>query len=148
MKYSPEELYFGPLQMQARTPVFLSKWQRILREKQKTLSQLARARQTVPEEKVQDITLRDALDHRVAGLTINRPSIQIGRLMPFSNLASLITPSPVDSLPAHDRRPLGYVLGPTLHMGVFVGRKELSSRIHIVAHQLAVPRPTAISAMA
>ena len=58
VKYSPEELYFGPLQMQARTSVFLAKWQRILREKQKTLSQLARARQTVPEEKVQDITLQ------------------------------------------------------------------------------------------
>ncbi|MFJ7883049.1 tRNA (adenine(22)-N(1))-methyltransferase [Pseudomonas sp. NPDC096917] len=58
VKYSPEELYFGPLQMQARTPVFLAKWQRILREKQKTLSQLARARQAVPEEKVQDLTLQ------------------------------------------------------------------------------------------
>lgn len=58
VKYSPEELYFGPLQMQARTPVFLAKWQRILCEKQKTLSQLTRARQTVPEEKVQDITLQ------------------------------------------------------------------------------------------
>jgi len=55
MMYSAEELYFGPLQMQARTPVFLSKWQRILREKQKTLTQFARARQAVPEEKLQDI---------------------------------------------------------------------------------------------
>ncbi|MEB0204634.1 tRNA (adenine(22)-N(1))-methyltransferase [Pseudomonas sp. CCC3.1] len=58
VKYSPEELYFGPLQMQARTPVFLAKWQRILCEKQKTLSQLTRARQAVPEEKLQDITLQ------------------------------------------------------------------------------------------
>ena len=58
VKYSPEELYFGPLQMQARTPVFLAKWQRMLREKQKTLSQLARARQAVPEEKVQDLRLQ------------------------------------------------------------------------------------------
>ena len=58
VQYSPEELYFGPLQMQARTPVFLAKWQRILREKHKTLSQLTRARQAVPEQKLQDITLQ------------------------------------------------------------------------------------------
>jgi tRNA (adenine22-N1)-methyltransferase len=53
--YSAEELYFGPLQMQARTPVFLAKWQRLLRQKHKTLSGFARARQAVPEEKVQDV---------------------------------------------------------------------------------------------
>ncbi|VVP14201.1 tRNA (adenine(22)-N(1))-methyltransferase [Pseudomonas fluorescens] len=54
--YTDEELYFGPLQMQARSPAFLIKWQRILRVKHKTLSHFARARQAVPEEKVQDIT--------------------------------------------------------------------------------------------
>ena len=53
--YSAEELYFGPLQMQARTPAFLAKWQRMLREKQKTLIQFERARQAVPVEKVQDL---------------------------------------------------------------------------------------------
>jgi len=53
--YSGEELYFGPLQMQARSPAFLLKWQRILREKQKTLNNFARARQAVPEDKVQEI---------------------------------------------------------------------------------------------
>jgi tRNA (adenine22-N1)-methyltransferase len=53
--YTAEQLYFGPLLMQSRTPMFLSKWQRILREKQKTLTQFARARQVVPEDKVQDI---------------------------------------------------------------------------------------------
>src|SRR5471032_3193021 len=53
--YTAEELYFGPLQMQTRSPVFLAKWQRVLREKQKTLTNFARARQAVPEEKVQDI---------------------------------------------------------------------------------------------
>ncbi|WP_283099735.1 tRNA (adenine(22)-N(1))-methyltransferase TrmK [Pseudomonas sp. MWU12-2037] len=53
--YTAEELYFGPLQMQARSPVFLAKWQRVLREKQKTLTSFARARQAVPEEKVQDL---------------------------------------------------------------------------------------------
>lgn len=53
--YTPQELYFGPLQMQTRSPVFLAKWQRMLRQKQKNLSNLARARQAVPEDKVQEI---------------------------------------------------------------------------------------------
>ncbi len=53
--YTAEELYFGPLQLQARTPVFLAKWQRLLRQKQKTLTSFAKARQAVPEEKLQDI---------------------------------------------------------------------------------------------
>jgi len=53
--YTAEELYFGPLQMQTRSPVFLAKWQRVLREKQKTLTNFARARQAVPEEKVQEV---------------------------------------------------------------------------------------------
>ncbi len=53
--YSDQELYFGPLQMQARSPAFLLKWQRRLRQKQKTLTHLARARQSLPEEKLQDL---------------------------------------------------------------------------------------------
>jgi tRNA (adenine22-N1)-methyltransferase len=53
--YTAEELYFGPLQLQARSPAFLAKWQRILRAKQQTLTHFARARQTVPEEKVQEV---------------------------------------------------------------------------------------------
>ncbi|MDQ0123182.1 tRNA (adenine22-N1)-methyltransferase [Pseudomonas lini] len=53
--YTAEALYFGPLQMQARTPAFLAKWQRKLRHKQRTLDDFARARQAVPEEKVQEI---------------------------------------------------------------------------------------------
>ncbi|WP_421141332.1 tRNA (adenine(22)-N(1))-methyltransferase [Pseudomonas sp. NFX15] len=55
VRYSAEELYFGPLQMQARSPAFLLKWQRKLRQKQKTLAQLARAQQGVPEQTLQDI---------------------------------------------------------------------------------------------
>lgn len=54
--YSVQELYFGPLQMQERSPAFLAKWQRLLRLKQLTLSHFARARQGVPEEKVQALT--------------------------------------------------------------------------------------------
>ena len=52
--YTAQQLYFGPLQMQARSPAFLLKWQRKLRQKQKTLTHLARVQQAVPEEKVQD----------------------------------------------------------------------------------------------
>ncbi len=57
--YTAEELYFGPLQLQARTPAFLAKWQHLLRQKQKTLTSFAKARQAVPEEKLQD-TARQA----------------------------------------------------------------------------------------
>ncbi len=53
--YTPEELYFGPLQMQARSPAFVSKWQHRLRHKQQTLSHFGRARHAVCEEKVQDL---------------------------------------------------------------------------------------------
>lgn len=53
--YSAQELYFGPLQMQARTPAFLSKWQRILLHKQQTLAQFAKARQAVPDVKVREV---------------------------------------------------------------------------------------------
>ena len=55
MTYSAEALYFGPLHLEARSPVFLAKWQRILGERQKTLSQLTRARHTIPEHKRQDL---------------------------------------------------------------------------------------------
>ncbi|UXV17975.1 tRNA (adenine(22)-N(1))-methyltransferase TrmK [Pseudomonas fluorescens] len=53
--YTAEQLYFGPLQMQARSPVFLAKWQRMLRQKQKTLVGFEQARQAVPEQKRQEI---------------------------------------------------------------------------------------------
>ncbi|MCM2462724.1 tRNA (adenine-N(1))-methyltransferase [Pseudomonas sp. CG7] len=53
--YTAEELYFGPLQLHTRPPVFLAKWQRLLRQKHKTLASFAKARQAVPEEKQQDI---------------------------------------------------------------------------------------------
>ncbi|MDD1015057.1 tRNA (adenine(22)-N(1))-methyltransferase TrmK [Pseudomonas sp. TNT2022 ID1025] len=53
--YTEEQLYFGPLQMQARSPAFLAKWQSILQRKQQTLANFARARQAVPEDKVQQV---------------------------------------------------------------------------------------------
>jgi tRNA (adenine22-N1)-methyltransferase len=55
MTYSPQALYFGPLQLQTRSPAFLAKWQRRLRERQRTLAQLSRARPGMPEEKLRDI---------------------------------------------------------------------------------------------
>jgi tRNA (adenine22-N1)-methyltransferase len=42
--------------MQARSPAFLAKWQRLLRLKQQTLADFAQARQAVPEAKVQQVT--------------------------------------------------------------------------------------------
>jgi tRNA (adenine22-N1)-methyltransferase len=56
MSYTAEELYFGPLQMQARSPVFLAKWQRALRLKQKTLAGFEQALQAVPEAKLQELS--------------------------------------------------------------------------------------------
>ncbi|WP_349970595.1 tRNA (adenine(22)-N(1))-methyltransferase TrmK [Pseudomonas caspiana] len=52
--YTAEELYFGPLQMKARSPAFLLKWRRMLRHKQQTLNHFARARQALPEQKLED----------------------------------------------------------------------------------------------
>ena len=56
--YTAEELYFGPLHVQKRSPAFLIKWQRKLRLKQQTLSHFSRARQSVPAEKIQALTLQ------------------------------------------------------------------------------------------
>lgn len=54
--YTAEELYFGPLLMQVRSSAFLAKWQRRFKQKEKTLNQLARARQKVPDTHVQTLT--------------------------------------------------------------------------------------------
>lgn len=53
--YTAEQLYFGPLQLQARSPAFIAKWQRMLRQKHKTLASFEQARQAVPQEKRQEI---------------------------------------------------------------------------------------------
>ncbi|MFF7710617.1 tRNA (adenine(22)-N(1))-methyltransferase TrmK [Pseudomonas sp. NPDC007930] len=53
--YSARELYFGPLQLQARGPAFLAKWRRLLRQKQATLAHFAHARQPVPAAKLHAI---------------------------------------------------------------------------------------------
>jgi len=51
--YTARELYFGPLQIQERSGAFLTKWQRRLKQKEKTLNQLLRASQNVHAAKVQ-----------------------------------------------------------------------------------------------
>lgn len=56
VRYTDQELYFGPLLLQARSEAFLAKWQRRLRLKQRTLSHLTQARQAVPEEKLHALT--------------------------------------------------------------------------------------------
>ncbi|BBH45999.1 tRNA (adenine(22)-N(1))-methyltransferase [Pseudomonas sp. KU43P] len=52
--YSVEELYFGPLLMREKSPAFLTKWQRMLRQKQQTLANFERARDAIPQEKRND----------------------------------------------------------------------------------------------
>ncbi|MBI6944627.1 tRNA (adenine(22)-N(1))-methyltransferase TrmK [Pseudomonas putida] len=49
--YSAEELYFGPLLMREKSQAFLTKWQRMLRQKQQTLANFERARDAVPQAK-------------------------------------------------------------------------------------------------
>ncbi|WP_231423097.1 tRNA (adenine(22)-N(1))-methyltransferase [Pseudomonas sp. Leaf59] len=51
--YTPEQLYFGPLNLQARSPVFFAKWQRLLCLKQRTLAGFERALQGGPEHRLQ-----------------------------------------------------------------------------------------------
>ncbi|MNH19485.1 hypothetical protein D3C79_792250 [compost metagenome] len=52
--YTAEELYFGPLLMRDKVPAFVTKWQRMLRQKQQTLANFERARDAIPEEKRRD----------------------------------------------------------------------------------------------
>ncbi len=54
--YTAEQLFFGPLQMQARSAAFLLKWQRMLIVKRRTLNNFAQARRAVPDEKLQELT--------------------------------------------------------------------------------------------
>ncbi|AZF06422.1 tRNA (adenine(22)-N(1))-methyltransferase TrmK [Pseudomonas sp. R5-89-07] len=53
--YTEEQLYFGPLHLEMRSPMFVAKWQRLLRKKQKTLANFEKARQSVPQEKLHEI---------------------------------------------------------------------------------------------
>lgn len=55
--YSGEQLQFGPLLMQERSPLFLAKWQLELKRKIRVISQFPRAQEAVPQEKVQQVSL-------------------------------------------------------------------------------------------
>ena len=50
--YSEEELYFGPLLMREKSPAFITKWQRMLRQKQQALANFERARDAIPQDKL------------------------------------------------------------------------------------------------
>ncbi|WP_305881863.1 tRNA (adenine(22)-N(1))-methyltransferase TrmK [Pseudomonas sp. Choline-02u-1] len=52
VNYDARELFFGPLQLQMRTPAFVRKWQRRLSQRQKTLGQFTQAQQALPEDKI------------------------------------------------------------------------------------------------
>ncbi len=52
--YSAEQLYFGPVLMQEKSEAFLVKWRRMLRQKQQTLTNFERARDAVPQAKIDD----------------------------------------------------------------------------------------------
>ncbi len=51
VSYSAQELYFGPVLMREKSPAFIGKWQRMLRQKQQSLANFARARDAVDPEK-------------------------------------------------------------------------------------------------
>lgn len=55
VSYSPQALYFGPLQLQARSAAFVAKWARLLKLKRRTLTQLSAARQDGIEDRVNDL---------------------------------------------------------------------------------------------
>lgn len=50
--YTAEQLYFGPLLLQEKSEAFLVKWRRMLRQKQQTLANFERARDAVPQAKL------------------------------------------------------------------------------------------------
>ncbi len=52
--YTAEQLYFGPVLLQEKSEAFLVKWRRMLRQKQQTLANFERARDAVPQAKVDD----------------------------------------------------------------------------------------------
>ncbi|YCH21113.1 tRNA (adenine(22)-N(1))-methyltransferase TrmK [Pseudomonas sp. D1-3] len=52
-RHTDRALYFGPLLVQERSPVFVTKWRRLLRLKQQTLAGLARAQRIVQDEELE-----------------------------------------------------------------------------------------------
>ncbi|WP_070887264.1 tRNA (adenine(22)-N(1))-methyltransferase [Pseudomonas argentinensis] len=52
-RHTDRALYFGPLLVQERSPVFVAKWRRLLRLKQQTLAGLARAQRIVQDEELE-----------------------------------------------------------------------------------------------
>lgn len=52
VRYSPQELLFGPLLMREKSAAFINKWQRMRRQRQQALANFERARE-VPQDKAQ-----------------------------------------------------------------------------------------------
>lgn len=65
--YSAEELYFGPLLMREKSPAFLTKWQRMLRQKQQSLANFERARGAIPQGKLRDFARQIGWINEVLG---------------------------------------------------------------------------------
>ncbi|WP_313429610.1 tRNA (adenine(22)-N(1))-methyltransferase TrmK [Pseudomonas sp.] len=65
--YSAEELYFGPLLMREKSPAFLTKWQRMLHQKQQSLANFERARGAIPQEKLRDFARQIGWINEVLG---------------------------------------------------------------------------------
>lgn len=65
--YSPQQLFFGPCLLEARSPAFLFKWQRMLRQKQQTLANFGRAREAVAQAKIEDFQRQIAWISAVLG---------------------------------------------------------------------------------
>lgn len=49
--YTPEQVYFGPLLMAARSPLFVAKWRLNLKRKQRVMAHFDRAREVTPEKR-------------------------------------------------------------------------------------------------
>ena len=52
--YTAEQLYFGPVLLQEKSEAFRVKWRRMLKQKQQTLANFERARDAVPQVKIDD----------------------------------------------------------------------------------------------
>ncbi len=54
LSYSKKELFFGPILLKDRSPIFLQKWQKELTNKQRVLKELTKA-QELPLEKIAEV---------------------------------------------------------------------------------------------
>src|SRR5690625_1944927 len=72
---------------------------------------------------------------------ILRAGIEIAGIVALVQLLGRIAPGAIDHAPALHSRPLGDLLGPTIHMLVTAGIEEFRGLVGLIAHQRAIPRP-------